>query len=203
VITEVPSAMIHLTAARVLFPDAPTIFYLGNVAPDAVSERERKDKTHFRDLPDREKALFDFASAIEEDDYFRKGVLFHLFCDDLWDNFVTKKYIKANFKSGEDWFHPYRNEIAHAGAWIFHNRCWGDKLWSELQSCAENAEIVCPYLDCKKEDIVNYLSFNGRWHRESNLSPSEHFTPDFVDSFAADAAAKHRDWLKKYGLFNY
>ena len=30
--------MVHLLLARKVDPDAPTLFYIGNIAPDAVSE---------------------------------------------------------------------------------------------------------------------------------------------------------------------
>ena len=57
------SAMVHLTCAKLYDPDAPTLFYTGNIIPDLLYSREEKDVTHFRHLPpeQRMEALLRFA----------------------------------------------------------------------------------------------------------------------------------------------
>jgi len=44
-----PSLMIHLLTAYKYNPKASTAFWIGNIAPDSVSERNEKDKSHFRE----------------------------------------------------------------------------------------------------------------------------------------------------------
>ena len=77
-----PGPMLHLSIAKKVNPDASIGFYVGNLAPDAVREREIKDKAHFYDIPDREKALKQF--ALKADNEYLKGMLLHLYVDGKW-----------------------------------------------------------------------------------------------------------------------
>ena len=63
-----PSTMIHLMVAREVEPDGEALFWVGNFAPDCVTEREKKDPIHLRDRPDRWAALAELRAALKIDD---------------------------------------------------------------------------------------------------------------------------------------
>ena len=49
-----PNLMTHLLLAKAVKPQGSPLFYLGNIAPDAVNNRADKDISHFRNLTDRQ-----------------------------------------------------------------------------------------------------------------------------------------------------
>ena len=85
-----PGPMLHLSIAKKVNPNASIGFYVGNLAPDGVREREKKDKAHFYGIPDREKAMKQF--ALKADNEYLKGMLVYLFVD--W-KFSQPNYSKA------------------------------------------------------------------------------------------------------------
>ena len=125
-----PSMMVHLLTATKVCPDAPALFWLGNVAPDAIGSREEKDKSHFRTIPNRIDALRDLALSISGENPFSEGVLLHLYLDLRWDIEAYQNFAVAY--TGEDWFRAYRNEIALASAWLFHHATWSMEVWQEM-----------------------------------------------------------------------
>jgi len=74
-----PGSMIHLLVAKKANPNGSALFFLGNIAPDAVVDWHDKDVTHFRDLKDRQPALISFAK--ETAGGYAEGVLLHLYSD--------------------------------------------------------------------------------------------------------------------------
>lgn len=100
-----PGSMVHLLMARKVNPKDSILFYIGNIAPDAVTNWKEKDVTHFRNLPDRSEALATLARQTSPSDDFAEGVLLHLYMDWRWDTLVRHEFIKA---TGSDWFTKYR-----------------------------------------------------------------------------------------------
>jgi hypothetical protein len=188
-----PSSMIHLLAAYKYNPKANVEFWIGNVAPDSVSEWKAKDKTHFRDREDRKEALKELAATMNLNSEINQGILLHLFLDFHWDSEPM-----SNFKKGyknNDWFKPYRNEIALAGAWLFHNTKWSRDIWEDMIKYPETLYEQIPGV--VKEDVTDFLIRNNKWHLENNIGPSTVFTPSFVEEFTDKVVADFREWLIK------
>lgn len=83
--------------AHKINPNGDVLYYLGNIAPDAVSDWKKKDLTHFRNLENRRDALDDLARKIDPTDSFAEGILMHLYLDwkwDLKDTLIYYDYLK-------------------------------------------------------------------------------------------------------------
>lgn len=187
-----PSLMIHLLTAYKYNPNASAAFWIGNIAPDSVSEREEKDKTHLRDKPERFNSLRELALTMNLHDDFSKGILLHLFLDYYWDSYPMRNFIE-NYK-GDNWFPIYRQEIALAGGWLFHHTDWSKTVWDEMLACPlmvyENVHGIV------KGDINDFIIRNSKWHVESNIGPSSVFTPDFIEEFTSKVAIDFKNWLE-------
>lgn len=190
-----PSSMIHLMTAKKVHPDSPVLFYIGNVAPDAAYGREFKDKTHFRDIQDRESALLKLADKIQND--FEEGVLLHLFLDWKWDSGPMQAFIR-NY--GNDWFLPYREDIGQVSALLFHRDKWFGEMWEEMMEY-DPGEYMLIYKEllCVTEsemagtDITDFLRRNYKFHT-ANLGNPTFYMPEFVDEFTDTVAQEYIDW---------
>jgi hypothetical protein len=187
-----PSLMIHLLTANKYNPEATVPFWIGNIAPDSVSEREEKDKTHFRDRTDRIDALRELAQNIDLQDDFSRGLLMHLFLDYCWDSYPMSNFIKS-YTNG-NWFPAYRHEIALAGCWLFHHSVWGKSIWNQMIAWPmpqyNNVNGIV------RGDMTDFIKRNAMWHAENNIGPSSVFTPDFVEDFTTKVAVDFRKWLQ-------
>jgi hypothetical protein len=186
--------MVHLMAARKVRPGASELFYLGNLAPDAVKGWATKDIAHlrsdengFRSPDDRLACLAKLAEHTESD--FAEGVLLHLFVDYVWDTTILPDYI---MKTGEDWFAPYREELSKLSAYAFHTIDWADELWTAM--CAVPKEDYGRVNYATDDDLYDFVTRNDRWSRETHLPPSEAFPPELVERFCDEAAEKYAGW---------
>ena len=127
--------MIHLLVANKFNTSGSALFYLGNIAPDAVVDWHDKDVSHFRDMEDRQPALLSLAKETTGD--FAEGVLLHLYCDWKWDTGIRQKYIG---ETGDDWFVLYRNELSLAGSYAFHHTEWAKRLWKRNRNPKKKAQ---------------------------------------------------------------
>lgn len=187
-----PSLMVHLLAAHKFNADASIEFFIGNIAPDAVHEREKKDRTHLRDRVDRLRALTDMANAYDMNDDFISGVMLHLYLDYLWDADQQRKFI-ASYQ-GENWFIDYRKEIAIVSSWLYHNISWSNKLWSAMADYSGSLDgSIC---EVSSSDIEGLIIRNHRWHEENDLGPSSIYTPDFLEAFTDSAVRDYKMWLQ-------
>lgn len=188
-----PSTMSHLQAAKAYDDNASTLFYLGTVAPDVIDIREIKDKTHFRDIHerDRQAALVKFAMLNDLKDDFIKGIVFHLFCDYYWDigpmTIFTKQY------SGSNWFYDYRAEISIAGSWLFHNMPWAPSLWNEM--CNYDIPFEQSVCCITRENLRAFLTRNRSWHTKTIFEPSNIFTPEILEEYSVSTAEKFIPWF--------
>jgi hypothetical protein len=191
-----PASMVHLLLARKVYPDAPTLFYIGNIAPDAVTEWKIKDKTHFRDIEDRTDTMRDLALGLDLSDAFSNGVLLHLFLDWKWDIGPFEKF-KAE-REGTDWFKDYRHELSLSGIWLYHRLPWSKALWKDMAETDPSRFGKLDYVT--REDIGRYIRRNYHWHEENDCGPSSVFTPEFVNSFTDKTALNFIEWKKEIGL---
>ena len=186
-----PSTMIHITIARKYNENAGSAFFIGNIGPDAVYTREEKDRNHFRDKKDRFSALCDFAKELNTKHEYNKGFLLHLYADYHWDTTALGEFIKT-VKEGH-WFHPYRNEIALAGGWLYHHSEWSSKLWDDMASC-QTSEYTDGY-DADIENIQGYVCRNRIWHMENDIGPSLFYTPEYIEEFSEKVTSEFDNWL--------
>lgn len=158
--------------------DAPTAFYIGSLAPDAVTERSEKDGTHFRDRTDRLQALEELAAQTDPRDPYTEGVLLHLYTDYLWDNSTVVQDFCKNIGG----FAEYRQELGIAGANAFHRLPWAYGLFREILACELSA------------DLRAVIERSYLWHSTNKLPDAELFTPEVVEAFSLDAARLYMEW---------
>jgi hypothetical protein len=182
-----PDSMTHLIVARKINPEGSTVFFLGNLTPDAVVEWPDKDIVHLRDLDDREPTLIALAKETTGD--FAEGILLHLYVDWVWDETIRQEHRN---KIADDWFTIYRNELSLAGCFSFHNNEWAKQLWHDM-----DALDVCEYGITPRattDDVKEYISRNNKWHNETNIGPSPAFPPEIIEEFALKIAKEYPKW---------
>ena len=183
-----PGTMIHLFVARKTKPHGSILFFLGNIAPDAVDGRYNKEITHFRNMKDRQPALIAFAKNSLDD--FSEGVLLHLFVDWKWETDFMQNYIgDMNTHEG---FITYRNEMSLVSSYAFHNTHWAKQLWAEMDLFDVNNYGNTP--GASAFDVKKYLADRYKWHNESITEPSNVFTPNSIEEFASACAEQYSKW---------
>jgi len=190
-----PTWMIHLTVAKKVNRNAEIDFYIGNLAPDSVSDNDKRHTSHFRKAPDREAALKEFALKLNNKNEYLKGVLLHLFTDLKWDSLILPDCIQKN---GDSWYRKYYDESGLIEFYMFHNTKWAYELWEQMDLCDNFDFFETQFI--KREDIKEYIkSYRIRrsrnWEAESKTKPSTVFPPPFIEKFANDTAADFEKWL--------
>ena len=193
-----PSLTIHLYAGNKLRPNGSQLFFTGCLAPDAVTPWQVKEHAHLRDREDRNAELRKLEKAIPEDDDYANGVLFHLFCDYIWDNTALKNYKEA---FGDGWYYPYRDQIYLAGSYIYHNDKRIAELWDLANDCPPDSYADSAYK--VEADVPELISFHRNWHMENDIGPSVAFSPEYVENFAEFAVESFKKWKssESYTLF--
>lgn len=185
-----PSSMIHLCFAKKVRPDGNALFYLGNIAPDAVKDWHVKDITHFRNLKDRQPALIKLVKETKGN--FAEGILFHLYLDWKWDTIIRPKFIE---KTGADWFVPYRKELSLAGSYSFHHTEWAKQVWNDMDAIDIHAYDATPCASV--EDVIDFVSRNNKWHHENITEQSPAFPPELIEDFLTCIATEFVEWIAK------
>lgn len=190
-----PSSMIHLLAARLYEPGATPLFFIGNLAPDAYpGDYKGKDRTHFRDRADREKALREYALSHDLTGDFHRGVVMHLYLDLHWDREAMEKY-KAGY-TDFSWVAPYRNEISTASKWLYSRLDWSEKLWEDMKAVRENQ--YGEFMDTSSRDIHDFLVRNHEQAGSFVAGPSDVYPPEYVEEFCSRMAVWFREWLEEF-----
>ena len=185
-----PAYMTHLIVAKKVNSNAKIDFYIGNLAPDSVSDWEKKQIVHLRNTPDMESALREFGLKIDINNEYLKGVLLHLFVDWQWNNLlVLPDYIKKN---GDGWYQKYWDEGGLIESYAFHHTEWADELWEQMDLCDTFDYIETPFII--KEDIKIMIKSSREWKMETKIGPSIEFPPAMIDKFADDAAVYFNKW---------
>ena len=149
---------------------------------------------HLRDRPDREEALRELAKNTDMSDDFQKAVLIHLCLDYLWDTSHMKDYI---IKTGEEWFRPYRNELAISASYLYRHTPQSKKIWDDMLLVSPDEYCSCS--DYTKDNIRAFLVRNAAWHEDNTLGPSEAFPPAIINTFTQKATQSIRCWLEAQG----
>jgi len=194
-----PGSMIHLHMAHKINSQGSTLFYIGNLAPDAVTNWKEKDITHFRNLPDRSEALAALARQTSSSDDFAEGILLHLYMDWRWDILARDEFIKT---IDGDWFPKYREELSLAGGYAFHHTDWAKDLWEQMDlfHVSEYGEIP----GATTEELKDFISRNNKWHNDNNTESSTAFTPEYIDEFISRIADEYTQWkiLQEIAYYN-
>jgi len=183
-----PSGMPHLIVAKKIDPNAGIDFYIGNLAPDANREREKKDKVHFAGVPDMESALKEF--ALKADNNYLKGFLLHLYVDWKWNTTILPDFIS---KIDGRWYPAYHEENCKIVSYAFYNTEWAYDLYEQLENwdCAGFVETEF----ITKENIKERILSAKKWLSENKLEPSEAFPPELIEKFANDTADSFIKWF--------
>jgi len=170
-------------------PEGSILFYIGNIAPDAVTDWRNKEITHFRNLPDRSEALANLARKTSPSDDFAEGVLLHLYFDWRWDILVRDEYIKTT--TGE-WFPKYRKEVIYASSYAFHNTGWAKSIWEQMDSFDSSKYGKIP--GATSDELKEFIRLSNIWHNENNTGPSAAFPQEFIDEFISKIADEYTQW---------
>ena len=184
-----PSSMIHLFVAKKVSPNAKIDFYIGNIAPDTVKERDKKIVTHLRNAPDKESALKELALKIKGNDYL-KGYLLHLFVDWKWEETLLADFAE---KEGEGWYSKYFDEVCKMASYYFHITEWSDELFEQMELCDDYDFVETEFLT--KEAVKHRIQGQRKWSVENKIGPSDVFTPAVIDKFVNDTAADFNKWF--------
>ena len=184
-----PGSMTHLLVAKKVNPNGSALYFLGNIAPDAVDDWHAKDITHFRNLDDRQPALIALAGETVGD--FAEGVLLHLYFDWRWDTAVMRNFIA---EAGDNWVVSYRKNLGLAGSYTFHNAGWAKQLWNDMDSLDIGSYGITP--GATAMDVKEFLGRNNKWHNENAMGPSLAFPPGLIDDFTTQIAREYIEWRK-------
>ena len=184
-----PGSMVHLFVARKIKPKGSIHFYIGSIAPDAVSNWKEKDITHFRNLADRSQALAALARKTPPSDDFAEGVLLHLYVDWRWDIVARDEFIKT---VEGDWFTKYRKEIGLTSSYSYHHTEWAKEMWEqmELVNPAEYGHIP----GAAPEELKDFIGRTVKWLNDNKTEASDVFTPEFIDEFVDKIADEYTQW---------
>lgn len=189
-----PSSMTHLLCAKILAPDKPTRFFVGSVSPDCIDVREYKDRTHFRDIPidTRLDALRKMARSLDLTDDYLYAVVYHLFADYTWD--TGPQQLHRDLYKGDNWFPDYRFAINECGREIYHRYDWAKTIWDEMAKLDKSEYDLLP--EYPADEIYAFI-LRGRDRQLVPLTkPSEIFTPELVDKYAAETAERFVGFMK-------
>ena len=185
---NMPGTMIHLFVAKKTRPQGNILFFLGNIAPDAVDGRHNKEITHFRNMKNRQPALIALAKNSTDD--FSEGVLLHLFVDWKWETGIMKKY-DGNMSTHEG-FIAYRDEMSLVSSYAFHNTHWAKQLWADMDSFDVDSYGNTPGVSVS--DVKKYLADRYKWHNENITEPSKVFSPNLIEEFVSACAEQYSKW---------
>ena len=187
--------MMHLVTAKMVNSNDDPLFWIGNLAPDAIYSREKKDIIHFRRVKDREKALINLANNTNSNDSFAEGVLLHLFLDWKWDKGPQKKYFEEE-KEKENWFLSYRREIALTSLFLYNDNNWSKDVWEKMIQCDPNNYGKIEGIS--KEDIIDFLNINYNWHEKNKPEEKMYFSTEYVYDFLSNSAKEYIKWRKSH-----
>lgn len=187
-----PSPMIHLLAAYETDSKASDSFWVGNLAPDYINDRQLKDELHFRNTSDRMEALRQFKQKINTVNPFEAGWLLHLFVDACWDEIMISAFKKKYISS--DWFIKYREETALASFYLYHHMDWAQKVWTQiLKADLSNISPTLPITQC---DAELYRDRLYKRHSESKMdSVSLEYNEELLLDFCKKTADNYKNWI--------
>ena len=180
-----PGPMLHLFVAKKVNPNASISFFVGNLAPDAIREKIKKDKAHLYGVPDREKAMKQFALKAANNDYL-KGMLLHMFVDGKWWEAHLSSFAE---KEGEGWYIKYNEENFKMTSYAFHHTEWAYELLKQIENWDFNGFVETEFIT---KDNVKWVS--SKLLVENKLEASTTFSPELIDRFINDTADDFVKW---------
>jgi len=184
-----PSYFIHLSVAKKVNPTAGLDFFIGNLAPDSVSGKN-KNINHFRNEPDMDLALKNFARTQNMKNEYLKGFLLHLFTDWKWNDSILADFIK---NEGDGWYRKYDYEYGLIESYGSSNTIWVYKLREQMNLCEDYNYIETKFVT--KEGIKAMFESSHKWKLENKTEPSTAFPPELIEKFAVDTADDFIKWL--------
>lgn len=184
-----PGSMIHLLMACKINPTGSALFYIGNIAPDAVTNWKEKEIAHFRNLKDRNQALAALALHTPPSDDFAEGILLHLYMDWRWDTLARDEFIKT---AEGDWFAKYREEISLTSSYAYHHTEWAKDMWKQMELVKPSEYGHIP--GATAEELRGFISRSIKWLNDNNTKASTAFTPEFIDDFIDKIADEYTQW---------
>jgi len=181
-----PSSVIHLLVAKKINPIADIAFYIGNIAPDAVSDEQKKNIIHLRNVPDREIALKDYILKVNNKNEYIKGIILHLFVDWKWDKLIIPDFEKEHGKN------KYGQAMITATLDAFHNTEWSYQLWEQMELCENYDFIETEYI--LKNEIRSFINNRRKWQMENKALSASIFTPSIIDKFVNDTVNDFNNW---------
>ena len=175
-----PSSMPHLIVAKKINPNASIDFYIGNIAVDAINERDKKEIAHFRETIDREIALKEI--ALKADNNYLKGLLLHLYVDWKWETVYLTGIVPK-----------YHEELGLMSAYAFHNTEWAYELLEQMEQWDGCGFVETEFIT--KENIYSYIQRIRKWHIENKVGPSMVFPPELLEKFVDETANEFNKWL--------
>lgn len=185
-----PSSMVHLMAAYAYNPAAPAEFWVGNIAPDSISDWKEKDIFHLRNATEKEQAFNDLAHATDSNDLFAEGMLLHLFVDWKWDESLLQQF-KASCDS-DRWYLPYRTEMGLLSARLYHDNFWSADVWGKMLACD-----IAKYnqtQNISNENIVATLKRANNYHVSNPLAKPGFYSVGVVNEFVVGVVEEYRCW---------
>ncbi|MBE6573559.1 MAG: hypothetical protein E7652_04105 [Ruminococcaceae bacterium] len=188
-----PCAMMHLQCARLYNENADIAFFIGNIAPDCIDEREFKDRNHLRIYKGEERLnkLHELARALDLSRPYQLGVLLHLYTDMCWDRGPMAEHKRSY--TGDDWFHDYRQEIRYISKYMYKNEAWAPVLWDEIDNAPPELYSDIDYYPTDK--IKGYIEHNVRTHPLPPAIPSKAFPNEVVYDFCKKSVESFGLWL--------
>ena len=184
-----PGSTIHLMMAKKIEPEPSALFFIGNIVPDAVEARGDKDITHFRSVPDREKAMEHLRGSTDPKDDFAEGVLLHFYLDWQWDADMILPYKSSG---GADWFPKYRAELRLAGSYGYRQTPW---LWPVWDAMTAVGASEYGFLErATNEEAYAFVQRNRQWFLDNDIGPSEVYTPEIIENYLNETAEKYVLW---------
>ena len=184
-----PTYFIHLCVAKKVNPNATLDFFIGSLAPDSVSGKE-KDINHFRNESNMELALKKFAQTINTENEYLKGFLLHLFVDWKWNDSVLTDFAK---REGDGWYKKYYVEGTLIESYGCHNTEWAYKLREQINACNNFNYVETEFVT--EEGIKTMFKNSHSWEIENKTEPSTAFPPEFIEKFASDTADDFIKWF--------
>jgi len=184
-----PGGSIHLLVAKKVNSNASIDFYMGNLAPDANYDKEKKNKVHFGYTSD----ITDLKNlAIEVNNDYLKGFLLHLFVDLKWNTTHLADFIN---KTSGRWYPLYDIEKKKMTSFAFHNSEWAYSLYEQLGKWNYANFVETEFI--KKENIAEYIARNIKWFNENNLEESLVFPQALIEKFTSDTASDFIKWFSE------
>jgi hypothetical protein len=188
--------MIHLLVAKKVNPNASLAFFVGNIAPDANQDgdarSDKKIKSHFYDVPDRDDAFREFALKAHND--YLKGYLLHLFADKQFHIF-WKKNVNFTYQFGEESWTQFMEENDKINSYAYQNAEWAYSLYKQMENWDYDGFVETESIS--KDDVKWMIPYRHERTMTNKLAFSTVFPPALVEKLVDETAEEFSKWFPK------